>query len=119
MVALVFNINCGGDVGGGRLVEMKVMRCGYCGGCGVAVMVKMGGGDEMEVVVSKMAMTVPCGDGGDAMRLWWWLLCGGEGKDGVWRTSAVGGRGEDGDGVGLEMMMMMVGGWWPKSGRKW
>nr|GFA56994.1 hypothetical protein [Tanacetum cinerariifolium] len=41
MVALVFNINCGGDVGGGRLVEMKVMRCGYGGGCGVAVMVKM------------------------------------------------------------------------------
>ncbi|GKD66109.1 hypothetical protein Tco_1308217, partial [Tanacetum coccineum] len=44
---------------------------------------------------------------------------GGDGKDGVWRASAVGGRGGDGDGVRLEMMTMVVGGWWPESGRKW
>nr|GEV15421.1 hypothetical protein [Tanacetum cinerariifolium] len=41
MVASVVDINYGGDVGGGRLVEMVVMRCSCSGGCGAKVMVKM------------------------------------------------------------------------------
>ncbi|GKB76620.1 hypothetical protein Tco_0943515 [Tanacetum coccineum] len=79
MVASVVDIKCEGNVGGVRLVEMAVMRCGCGGGCGAAVMVKMV----------------------------------------VWRASAVLGCGGGGDGVGLKMMTMAVGGWWPESGRKW
>ncbi|GKA96983.1 hypothetical protein Tco_0824877 [Tanacetum coccineum] len=55
-----------------------------------------GGDDDME-------------DGVVVMVVMKWV--GDDGKDGVWRASAVGGCGGDGDGVGLEMMTMVVGDW--------